>query len=389
MRRLVRLPDQRSAGAFFTGSRLSRLAVGVLSQRQSKRATILDPACGVGDLFVACAERLPVQATLSRTLKQWGRQLFGRDLHEEFVSAAKARLVLAAIRRGVRYGRLPQDVPEEWFPNLKSGCGLSDLGLVRGARYIVMNPPFTMVTAPSTCSWSSGVVSCAAIFLETCLRHARRGTRIIAILPEVLRGGSRYAEWRRIVESHSCLNRLELFGQFDRWADVDVFVLDVTVTAEGRCSWDWGCPPDEPRQCVGDRFSVSVGPVVDYRDAHKGPWLPFVDVQNVPPWKTVSRVSQHRRFNGRAIFPPFVVVRRTSRLGDQYRAVASIVSGKKPVAVENHLLVLCPHDGRLESCEELVQVLRRSETSAWLNQRIRCRHLTVSALGKVPWWNDD
>jgi hypothetical protein len=53
------------------------------------------------------------------------------------------------------------------------------------------------------------------------------------------------------------------------------------------------------------------------------------------------------------------------------------------VAVDNHLLVLEPKAER--GIEELVQVLRRPETTEWLNQRIRCRHLTVDAVNQIPW----
>jgi hypothetical protein len=48
---------------------------------------------------------------------------------------------------------------------------------------------------------------------------------------------------------------------------------------------------------------------------------------------------------------------------------------------------LIPHDLSLESCKELILRLRSMETDEWLNERIRCRHLTVSALNELPWWN--
>jgi hypothetical protein len=43
----------------------------------------------------------------------------------------------------------------------------------------------------------------------------------------------------------------------------------------------------------------------------------------------------------------------------------------------------------LRDCEKLVQVLRRESTTEWLNERIRCRHLTVSAVADIPWPDTD
>jgi hypothetical protein len=54
------------------------------------------------------------------------------------------------------------------------------------------------------------------------------------------------------------------------------------------------------------------------------------------------------------------------------------------VLVENHLLICQPIDERAPSCEELLDVLADPATSAWLDARIRCRHLTVRALRDVP-----
>jgi hypothetical protein len=79
-------------------------------------------------------------------------------------------------------------------------------------------------------------------------------------------------------------------------------------------------------------------------------------------------------------------VRRTSRPGDEHRAVATIVVCDRPVAVENHLLVCRPRDGSGTACQTLLDVLQRPETTSWLDRRICCRHLTVSAVRSIPWW---
>ena len=61
--------------------------------------------------------------------------------------------------------------------------------------------------------------------------------------------------------------------------------------------------------------------------------------------------------------------------------------GTDPVAVENHLIVLLPKNGDVQTCRELVHRLRFAKTDAWLDSRLRCRHLTTGALAEMPWWS--
>jgi hypothetical protein len=166
--------------------------------------------------------------------------------------------------------------------------------------------------------------------------------------------------------------------------DVDVFLLHLKVGRSDSVP-SWGTPLAEQGKVVRDLFHVTVGPVVDYRDPHDGKSYPFVTSRGLPRWVTVNELPQRRSFAGRAIDPPFVVVRRTSRPGDEHRAVATIIDTPEVAAVENHMLVLRPHDGTKALCERLVDVLRMAETKVWLDSRIRCRHLTVSALAELPW----
>ncbi len=390
LRRLVAVQDIRKAGAFFTGSKLSRLALKSISRSLNERSVILDPACGVGDLLVACAQHLPKASNLSATLRRWGTQIVGRDLHPEFVYAAKARLLLAALREGRHFADSTLPQIEEIFPNLQTRSGLTDVDAISSATHIVINPPFFLVDSPENCSWASGKVNAAALFIESCVLHAKTGARIIAILPDVLRSGSRYQKWREFITSRSCMLRVEQYGQFDRWADVDVFVLEIEIwrNKQIRNKAHWSQLDDSISERVGNRFEVCVGPVVDYRDPHSGPRHPFVCARNLPPWKIVQRIVQKRRFKGQVLSPPFVVVRRTSRLGDKYRAIGTIIDHNHLVAVENHLLALLPKDGRIETCTELLRLLQKPETTQWFDQRISCRHLTVSSMAELPWWSD-
>ncbi len=250
-----------------------------------------------------------------------------------------------------------------------------------------MNPPYTMMEAPADAKWASGSVNSAAVFMETCLRRGKSGTRVVAILPDVLRSGARYREWRDIIQARSQVNSVRVHGRFDRWADVDVFILDLLIrkTTRRKSRTSWRMPRQDDSPHIGDYFDVSVGPVVDYRDPHKGPWFSFVSSRGLPAWQVVRHLSSNRRFRGRVISPPVVVVRRTSRPGDKHRTVGTVIAGARPVAVENHLLVLTPKDGTLRSCRALLHVLKERQTTIWLNAAMRCRHLTVSSLSRLPW----
>jgi hypothetical protein len=178
-----------------------------------------------------------------------------------------------------------------------------------------------------------------------------------------------------------------LLGQFDRWADIDVFALDLGVTRPGHGTPSrWEYPAPSIGSLVEDYFEVSVGRVVPYRDPKKGPLYRYVYARLLEPWEVDSEIRARCRHLGGGHQPPFVVVRRTSRAGQSHRAVGTIITGDSPVAVENHLFVLRPKDGTLASCHDLMRVLRSVKTDDWFDQRIRCRHLTVVALRQLPWW---
>ena len=99
----------------------------------------------------------------------------------------------------------------------------------------------------------------------------------------------------------------------------------------------------------------------------------------------VTDLQERIQCNEKSFRPPFVMVRRTSRPRDRFRAAGTIIAGKQDVAVENHLLVLMPKDRTLRSCRALLKVLQHPGSSDWLNRRICCRHLTVSSLRELPW----
>lgn len=393
LRKAVGLKTRRRLGAFFTSTALRHRVFGIARQLTASDTPVVDITCGAGDLLLGCAELLPVTRDLSATLTHWGRMIHGFDTQPVFVRAARARLALAAVAR-VGDGRksaakqLPQ--LDRLFPGIQVGDGLARVDAISGARTAIINPPFGRVRASNKCAWASGQVSSAAVFLARCIESNLVDNRVIAILPDVLRTGSRYARWRSHIMAKSSVEAIEIYGRFSKDVDVDVFILALRCSGASVAGdpdwWKLGARVLPGRKTVvQDRFAVSVGPIVPHRDPKKGPRLPYIFAKVLPPWDAYSSFSEFRRFAGRIFMPPFVAVRRTSSPQDSVRAVGTVVLGKDAVGVENHILVLKPIDGLESTCWELLDVLRAPHTQEWLNQRIRCRHLTVATLRDLPW----
>lgn len=118
-RRSLTVELLRKNGAFFTGSRLARRAVTSLTHSISANSVIVDPTSGAGDLLIACSHACPILGDLSQTIELWGQLLTGRELQHAFISAARARLVLAAIRRGVPVASFSTAELKHAFPLLR------------------------------------------------------------------------------------------------------------------------------------------------------------------------------------------------------------------------------------------------------------------------------
>ncbi len=389
LRDSISLADRRAKGIFFTGAKLARRVSHQLLSEVPPNAVVADIGCGAGDLVLACARRLPLGSDIDETLQMWGDQLMGFDVHSEFIRITKARLVLLAISRGATI----QDslIPDmrDVFPAIREEDFLTCPHGIKRATHVIINPPYNELAAPSDCVWGNRKVSAAAVFVDACISNVCPGTRIAAILPDVLRSGSYYEKWRQHIDSMSEDLQITMHGQFDKWTDVNVFTLTLSKSnskASIRRTW-WKSVRRPHEGKVGDRFTVHVGPVVPHRHPEKGQSIAYLHARSLPPWKTIKEINARRRFKGTLFEPPFVAVRRTSRPGDK-RAIATIVTGKHEVAVENHLIVLLPNKKTIAECKKLLGVLRNSLTDQWLNKRIRCRHLTVGALKDIPWWRD-
>jgi hypothetical protein len=375
------------SGAYFTSPQLANLAIEPVTRQNGVLSRpVFDPTCGAGDLLLRWADDLPVSRNLETTLGKWEGLLRGRDVFPEFVRVAKRRLVLKAIARGARLQKARAPKIDKLFPNLHEGDARKSQP-VDTRLTLVMNPPFSTVKATETCKWGSGKVSLAAVLFESCLKQAPVRTRIVAILPDVLRTGTRYQRWRTAISEQLKVERIQPYGRFDRHADIDVFIMEGTVGPGVPIEW-WHPQSGSSADTVGDLFDVTVGAVVPHRDPHAGPWFPFASSKSVAAWAHVKSIAEHRRFAGTTVQPPFTAVRRTSSPRDTQRAIGSIVTGDRRIAVENHLLIAKPKEGGVESCEALLKSLRDQRTKVWLDERIRCRHLTVGVLSELPVWEN-
>lgn len=374
----VSVAERRLAGTFFSGTRLARQLAARLRNEVSDTALVVDPTCGIGDLLLAYAEGLPLKETLSETVAMWGERLAGFDLNAELVQMTKARLVLLARSRGgFREGVANQ---ARMFPRIVVGDMFQQAELINAADAFLFNPPFGMTSDYSEGAWATGQVNSAAVFLDELVKNKRAEAPIAAVLPEVLRCGSRYASFREYLEQWGLCGDYESFGRFDQWTDVDVFVSTLKASPTPLI---WRSDM-LPKSSIGNTFDIRVGPVVPHRHPNKGPWHPYICAKTTPRWSRSFQPIMNRRFKGTAFKPPFVVVRRTSSPSDKARAVGSIIVGERPVAVENHLIVLLPKTGCISDCERLLDLLREARTTDYLNSEMRCRHLTTGVVASIP-----
>lgn len=388
--KVVDISQRRALGTFFTGHTMADLLLKDISLLRSD--VVFDPACGAGDLLLAAARRLPKGESLDTTLEQWQRSLRGTDVVSEFLEACNRRLHLAA---RVVFPESETPIRDVGFLLDQQDALVTSLHFAE-ATYVIMNPPFMLQKVPSDCSWASGKANCAALFVDAALHKMKKGSSLLAILPEVLRTGTRYVKWRETLRHRASVEREESAGIFSSNADIDVFFLHLVRKGANNASRK-ALPEKQDTKQVGpvlaDFFNVCIGPVVDYRDPHTGPARRFAHARNVKPWTTVCILKGPRKWIGRMEKPPFVVVRRTSRPGDKWRATASAISGNTPVAVENHLVICRPKAGGLRACKRLLKALKAQEVNHFLDQEMRCRHLTVGVVRSIPlpagWAADD
>ncbi|WP_440216093.1 HsdM family class I SAM-dependent methyltransferase [Chromobacterium piscinae] len=374
---------RKKQGIFFTPSNLVRHAtIKLPSSIQNK--IYLDPACGTGNLLVEVAKRLEVFPELSATIKYWNSSLYGIDINPAFVELAKKKLISLAVERGSVLNSSAElsDLTALFF-NIKAGDFLKEYSNYNDKiTDILMNPPFNHTITPTDIKWTSGKLNAAALFIDYSISILPAGGRITAILPDVLRSGSRYEKWRNFISKNISID-FEVFGEFENSVQVDVFLLHGTKESsviEKKQTED----ENKKKKTIASLFNVSIGPVVPHRDKLIGEKSPFAHSKILPPWTVLSELDEYILHSGRKVNPPFIAIRRTSSPKDKNRVIGTIINCIDPVSVENHIIILSPKDQSLETCKKALQCLKSPTVNEFINNQIRCRHLTVGIVKNIP-----
>jgi len=386
LRRLISLDTRREYGAFFTDSLLGDKVLQHLKPAFNSKSIIYDSACGAGNLLISVSNYIYKKNIRFNT----ETQLLGTDLHQEFVEATQLRLITNSLLKQDNHSSEIFKAQKNKKYSIVKGNGLLQNDFYQKATHIIVNPPFNQIVANEKLSWAKGKVSAAALFIDKIIQNSNPGVCIIAILPDVLRSGSRYEKWRAMVEQECIIEKTVLLGQFDKYADVDVYAIkltkrDIPIAKNNT----------KPKPCIAgsekithvtikDLFDVSVGTVVDNRDPKKGPAFSYVISRGLKGWLVQKEIELKRKHLGKSIDSPFVVIKRTSRMGDNQRAIATVINIPNSAYVDNHLIVLKPKSGTLKDCLKALAILKKNKTNCWLNEKIRCRHLTVKVVSDIP-----
>lgn len=376
----------RENGTFFTDDEVCDC---LFSRITSYDGSVYDPAAGCGDLILRYLERVELSGGFDSQIKQIARRVHACEIKSSFVRLMRLRLWLYIYWRV--YGEvLLSDIKfpstrslANIFPGIVVGDGLK-LNAGLNPDLILMNPPFQQVASKGQYEWSSGRVSLAAIFVDVMTKMFPR-SRILAVLPDVIRAGTRYRSFRRRFQLEQCA--CDVFGRFDRKTDVDVFTVDFGCVS--RC-----CEAQEPKETdvevISDSFEVHVGSVVLFRDELMGEKLPFLCAESIPAGATKKKIENQLNSLHNPVKGPIVVVRRTSSPSDRIRCASSVVASTAKFHIDNHLMWLKPKGivgfaKELQSCQRLHRYFQSSDCTSLVNERIRCRHLTVSVISNLPY----
>ncbi|MCE9839629.1 N-6 DNA methylase [Proteus terrae] len=382
LRSILPLEEMREAGCFFTGEDLSVKAIGSFCESISSQSIILDPTCGAGNLLIACSRKLKIEVTLSKTLKSWGNILRGYDLYAAFVTTAKLRIIIEALSRGA-HSDCNIDEALDLLPFIQTRDAMTVTAKdVEKVTHVIMNPPFNSWLSPGINYWKQGKVNSAGIIFDHYIRILPNHCNISAILPDVLRSGSRYYHFRDFISSE-VKAKCEIYGRFNSQTDVDVFILSGIKTKSNLEKIEWVVDLGNYTP-LSKFFDVCIGPLVAYRDPQEGNEYPYFHAKNSLAWAEISIATEYRKFVGKTIIPPFILIKRTSSPSDKFRASATLINLSGPIAVENHMIVLVPKTGKLSDCRKLIKILKSKQTNDFLNSRARMRHLTVSIVKDIP-----
>lgn len=370
--------ELRSLGVFFTGRRLGWRLIRRAGTFDITRR-VYDPAAGAGDLLLTYADMMPVSSSLDETIKYWSSKIYATDVEISFIKLLKLRLFLLAALKVYGEVRI-KDV--DWYcadHMFEHVC----IGDFRDFNFevdlVLVNPPFNIVVPDTKYYWASGRVSNAAVFLFE-LQKRYCNAIIAAILPDVMRSGSRYAKLRKELSQFAMDKDLPI-GRFDKFADVDVFFA-VNYPSSSNAQIEQRVVA---AKCLGDYYTVKVGSVVPHRDVLDGKECYYLTARNVASGKEIRRFKERIFSLRNPVRGPFIVIKRTSSPSDKVRCAASLILSKSLFHIENHLLLLLPnHNVSLQQSRALLRYLNGFEVSRFLNRAIRCRHLTVEVVKKIP-----
>ena len=186
--RSIDLGERRREGMFFSDVDFAREVARLLHSKMPVNGKVLRPGVRDGGLVTrSTPERLPIEATLEATLMLGGGRLAGIEKRADLAAVARARQVALARFRGRFVDPIAQHRPL-----------LTD--------------------------WGTGQASnAAALCLDMLVAARAPSVPIAAVLPEVLRCGTRYAQFRARLVDAGLAGRFTSRGLFDAWTDVDVF----------------------------------------------------------------------------------------------------------------------------------------------------------------------
>ncbi|EOX7387771.1 N-6 DNA methylase [Enterobacter quasiroggenkampii] len=373
----------RGLGIFFTGEKLSLECAELISKTLNKSSKVIDPCCGAGNLLVALSKYLPLCPTLTQTLQLWNETLYGYDLVKDFIEATKIRIIFQALERGVDIDQKDLNLNLNLLSNIQCKNGLDEDIHPKSYTHVIINPPYNQSSLNNYKYWKGGKVNLAAVFIDKYVTEAKNGTHIVAILPDVLRSGTRYEIWRAAMDLR-LKGEITLKGRFDKKTDVDVFILNAWVVDDSK-GLNWTIE-QTTENSLSKFFSVSIGRVVPHRDPMEGDLHAYIYPGLLKSWVEIDSndIVSKRRHKSNPINPPFITIKRTSSPKDKDRAGAHLIYGDKPIYIENHLIVVKPFDNKIESCYKLIEQLKSERVNDYFNNIIRCRHLTVKAVKNIP-----
>lgn len=375
------LDERREHGVFFSGASWARKILS--GQDLTRWRRYVDPSVGVGDLLLEVCKTLPLAGSANDTIELWALRLVAVDLRKSFLEIAWLRIQALAIHRHATEKNQTSKLTFKKLPkNFITGDILSiDIGL-KERDCVIMNPPYQRIQARPNSFVGKGKKSAAALHIEHIFTQAPQNTGVFALVPDVLRSGSSYSKFRKFIRSSAEIHSFKPCGAFGIHADVDVAILVITTKTQENSD---STLPSCSTECVEDYFSVSVGPVVPHRTPTTGTPRGYLTAKNAKIGETISKPAEFANYECRLEKGPFVIVRRTSSPSDKKRARTSLVACSNEFLIENHLLVLKPKDGKLSTCQSLIKIMDSPESDKWLNDNMRCRHLTVGSIKQLPW----